>query len=133
MTLQLRRTDLHMTRIIGLFLYISSVLGLLGAAAQLSSVAALFPSNHLSAYGPRVPHISQMQAGWIPHASLALCMTALLSVLAGVWLWRFSRLKPHDKTFALAAVAAFNYFVGMLVATAILAFWFVAPKAANMI
>ncbi|WP_312317897.1 hypothetical protein [Stenotrophomonas sp.] len=122
-----------MTRIIGLFLYVSSVLGLLGVAAQLSSLAALFPPSHLSTYGPRVPHISQAQAGWIPYASLVLSMTALLSILAGMWLWRFSRLTPQDKTFALAAVAALNYFIGMCVATAVLAFWFVVPKAANMV
>lgn len=121
-----------MTRIIGLWLYVASVVGLLCVAAQLSGLLAVFPPGHMRDYGPRVPHLAETQWPWIVHAPLLLCVASALAALAGVWLWR-SRLKPHDKTFALAAIAALTFFVGMWVAGAVLAFWFLVPKAANMV
>ena len=120
-----------MTRILGLFLYASSLIALLVTGGYIALMIQAFPVEHLVSYGPRIPAVAALNARWLPHAQVLLFGAAAVSVLAAAGIWR-SRNQVSNRPFALAALAAVNYFLSLFCAMSLLIAWFLLPRMANM-
>jgi len=120
-----------MTRILGLFLYASSLIALLLTGGHIAQLIQAFPVEHLASYGPRIPAVAALNARWLPHAPVLLVGTAAVSVLAAAGIWR-SRSQVPNRPFALAALAAANYFLSFYCSMSLLIAWFLLPRLANM-
>lgn len=120
-----------MTRILGMFLYVTSLLAVLGTGAYIAQLIQVFPVEHLASYGPRIPAVAALNARWLPHAPALLFGAAVVSVLAVAGIWR-SRSQVSNRPFALAALAAANYFLSLHCSMTLLVAWFLLPRLANM-
>jgi uncharacterized membrane protein YozB (DUF420 family) len=120
-----------MTRILGMFLYVTSLIAVLGTGAYIAQLIEAFPVEHLASNGPRIPAVAALNARWLPHAPVLLFGAAAVSVLATAGIWR-SRSRVSNRPFALAALAAANYFLSLYCSMTLLVAWFLLPRMANM-
>lgn len=114
-----------------MFLYVTSLIAVLGTGAYIAQLIEAFPVEHLASYGPRIPALAALNARWLPHAPVLLFGTAAVSVLAAAGIWR-SRSQVSNRPFALAALAAANYFLSFYCSMSLLISWFLLPRLANM-
>lgn len=120
-----------MTRILGMVLYLTSLIAVLGTGAYIAQLIEAFPVEHLASNGPRIPAVAALNARWLPHAPVLLFGAAAVSVLATAGIWR-SRSRVSNRPFALAALAAANYFLSLYCSMTLLVAWFLLPRMANM-
>lgn len=120
-----------MTRILGMVLYLTSLIAVLGTGAYTAQLIEAFPVEHLASYGPRIPAVAALNARWLLHAPVLLFGTAAVSVLAAAGIWR-SRSQVSNRPFALAALAALNYLLSLYCAMSLLITWFLLPRLANL-
>jgi len=75
--------------------------------------------------------VAALNARWLPHAPVLLFGMAAVSVLAAAGIWR-SRSQVSNRPFALATLAAVNYFLSLYCSIKLLVAWFLLPRLANM-
>ncbi len=120
-----------MTRILGMFLYVTSLIAVLGTGSYIAQLIEAFPVEHLASYGPRIPAVAALNARWLPHAPVLLFGAAVVSVLVAMGIWRLPT-QVSNRPFALAALAALNYLLSLHCAMSLLFAWFLLPRLANM-
>ncbi|MCS4234689.1 hypothetical protein [Stenotrophomonas sp. BIGb0135] len=116
-----------MTRWIGAFLYLSSLIAVLVTASHLSGVLALFPAASLTGPGGHLPLMTRFNAQWLPQSPLLLCGVGVATLLAALYVWRAQRGAPH-RAFVLATLAALNYFSALFCSLMLLVTWFYLPR-----
>ena len=120
-----------MTRIIlSSWLFIGSLAAALVSGSLISHILAAYPADHFRTFGSTIPAISESYARWLPYAPTALGLAALVSLAVAIYFWHSSR--PRDtKTFAVAFVAALNYFLALFCVMSLVVAYFLLPKVAN--
>jgi len=119
-----------MTRILGMFLYVTSLLAVLRTGAYIAQLIQVFPVEHLANYGPRIPAVAALNARRLPHAPALLFAAAAVSALVAMGIWRLPT-QVSNRPFALAALAAVNYFLSLYCCMSLLVAWFLLPRLAN--
>ena len=114
-----------------ILVFLSSIIALLVTGGLVSAVLALYPTAHLSSFGPVVPAISQTHAAWLPAVQMVTWAIAAVSTVAGVLLWRGRQAAPGKLQIALL-IGALNYFLALLFTTTLLVTYFYLPKVANV-
>jgi hypothetical protein len=119
-----------MFKFIAILIYIASIIAVLAVGGLVSSVLALYPITHLSSFGPVVPGIAQIHAGWLPTVQPITWAMGMVSAVIGVLLWR-TRGSGDGKLKAALVVGAINYFLALFFTTSLLVAYFYLPKVAN--
>jgi len=116
--------------IIGVWIYLCGLFGAAITGAFLFQVMSVFSEAQLEAYGPRVPMVARAWSAWLPSTPAILWIGAVISAVAGLYLWRSSR-PVEARLFTAAVIAALNLFLAVIFATALLVAYFYLPKVAN--
>ena len=119
-----------MFKAIAILVFLSSVIALLLTGGLVSAVLTLYPTTHLSSFGPVVPAISQTHAAWLPAVQMVTWAVAAASVVAGMLLWRGRQAAPGKHQVALL-IGALNYFLALFFTITLLVTYFYLPKVAN--
>jgi hypothetical protein len=116
--------------IIGVWIYLCGLFGAVTTGAFLFQVMSVFPDTQLEVYGPRVPMVARVWSAWLPSTPAILWVGAVISAVAGLYLWCSSR-PVEARLFAAVVIAALNLFLAMLFTTALLVAYFYLPRVAN--
>ena len=119
-----------MFKVIAVLIYLSSIVALFVTGGFVSSMLALYPTSHISSFGPVVPAVAQTHAAWLPAVPAIAWGIAAVSAALGLFLWR-SRQLGHGKLQAALTIGALNYFFALFFTTTLLVAYFYLPKVAN--
>ncbi|MGY1459825.1 MULTISPECIES: hypothetical protein [unclassified Luteimonas] len=119
-----------MFKFIAILIYMSSIIAVLVVGGLVSAVLVLYPAAHLSSFGPVVPAIAQVHAGWLPAVQPVTWAVATASAAAGLLMWR-SRRPASGKIQTALLIAAVNYFLALFFTATLLVAYFYLPKVAN--
>ena len=121
----------HMFKFIAILIFIASIIAVLLVGGLVSSVLALYPVTHLSSFGPVVPAIAQIYAGWLPAVQPITWVVAVGSVVMGILMWR-ARGLGDSKYKAALVIGAINYSLALFFTMMLLVAYFYLPKVANV-
>lgn len=120
-----------MTRIfLSILIFIGSLIAALSAGSLISHIVTAYPADDFRTFGYTIPPISETYARWLPHAPLALGVSALVSLIVAICFWRSSKSR-EIKAFAVTFAAALNYFLALFFVMALVVAYFLLPKVAN--
>jgi len=117
--------------IVSVWIYLCGVIGAIVTGGLLSQVLTVFPPSQMETYGPVVPAVARSFAALLPSAPAILWLSAAISALAGLYLWR-SRRPLETRLFSAAVIAAVNLFLAMFFTMVLLVAYFYLPKVANV-